>query len=52
MTPETLNLIRSWDKRCGENEGQPFPFVTVIRSQAPTALDRVPSMSYARNWRR
>jgi hypothetical protein len=25
MTPETLESIRSWDKRCGDNEGTFFP---------------------------
>jgi hypothetical protein len=25
MTPETLESIRSWDKRCGDNEATFFP---------------------------
>ena len=28
MTPEQLDIIRSWDKRCGDNEGTFFPVTT------------------------
>jgi hypothetical protein len=40
MTPETLNLIRSWDKRCGDNEATFFP-VTVDRRRLLEYVDEL-----------
>jgi hypothetical protein len=40
MTPEELELIRSWDKRCGDNEGTFFP-VTIDRRRLLEYVDEL-----------
>jgi len=40
MTPEELNQIRSWDKRCGDNEGTFFP-VTIDRRRLLEYVDEL-----------
>jgi hypothetical protein len=40
MTPETLDIIRSWDKRCGENETTFFP-VTIDRRRLLEYVDEL-----------
>jgi len=42
MTTEELDLIRSWDKRCGDNEGTFFP----------VAIDRRRLLEYVDELRR
>lgn len=40
MTDEALELIRAWDKRCGENEGTFFP-VTLDRRRLLEYVDEL-----------
>jgi hypothetical protein len=40
MTLEELDRIRSWDKRCGDNEGTFFP-VTVDRRRLLEYVDEL-----------
>jgi hypothetical protein len=40
MTPEALDVIRSWDKRCGDNEGTFFP-VTIDRRRLLEYVDEL-----------
>jgi hypothetical protein len=40
MTPDELDLIRSWDKRCGDNEGTLFP-VTIDRRRLLEYVDEL-----------
>ena len=40
MTPEVLDAIRSWDKRCGDNETTFFP-VTIDRRRLLEYVDEL-----------
>jgi hypothetical protein len=40
MTPEALDNIRSWDKRCGDNEATFFP-VTIDRRRLLEYVDEL-----------
>jgi hypothetical protein len=40
MTPQELDRIRSWDKRCGDNEGTFFP-VTIDRRRLLEYVDEL-----------
>jgi hypothetical protein len=40
MTPEQLDTIRSWDKRCGDNEATFFP-VTIDRRRLLEYVDEL-----------
>jgi hypothetical protein len=40
MTPEELARIRSWDERCGDNEGTFFP-VTIDRRRLLEYVDEL-----------
>jgi hypothetical protein len=40
MTPEELDNIRSWDKRCGDNEATFFP-VTIDRRRLLQYVDEL-----------
>ena len=40
MTPEELDRIRRWDKRCGDNEGTFFP-VTIDRRRLLEYVDEL-----------
>jgi hypothetical protein len=40
MTPEELENIRSWDKRCGDNEATFFP-VTIDRRRLLEYVDEL-----------
>ena len=40
MTPEALDNIRSWDKRCGDNESTFFP-VTIDRRRLLEYVDEL-----------
>ena len=40
MTTEELDVIRSWDKRCGDNEGTFFP-VTLDRRRLLEYVDEL-----------
>ena len=40
MTSEALDIIRSWDKRCGENEATFFP-VTIDRRRLLEYVDEL-----------
>ena len=40
MTTEELDIIRSWDKRCGDNEGTFFP-VTLDRRRLLEYVDEL-----------
>jgi hypothetical protein len=40
MTPEALEHIRSWDKRCGDNETTFFP-VTIDRRRLLEYVDEL-----------
>jgi hypothetical protein len=40
MTPEALDQIRAWDKRCGDNEGTFFP-VTIDRRRLLEYVDEL-----------
>jgi hypothetical protein len=40
MTPEALDAIRSWDKRCGDNELTFFP-VTIDRRRLLEYVDEL-----------
>jgi hypothetical protein len=40
MTPEALDIIRSWDKRCGDNETTFFP-VTIDRRRLLEYVDEL-----------
>jgi len=40
MSPEVLDVIRSWDKRCGDNETTFFP-VTIDRRRLLEYVDEL-----------
>jgi hypothetical protein len=40
MTTDELDIIRSWDKRCGDNEGTIFP-VTLDRRRLLEYVDEL-----------
>jgi len=47
MSPEVLDVIRSWDKRCGDNETTFFP-VTIDRRRLLEYVDELRAERAAR----